>query len=102
MTLGHTGYYHKFIRRYIVITSPMEKLLKKDTVFEWNPECQGSFDTLKAKMASAPILVFPDWNKEFHVHFNASSTVQGIVLVHLGEGELDHPIAYASRKLSFA
>ena len=53
-------------------------------------------------MASAPILIFPDWNKEFHVHFDASSTVLGVFLVQPGEGDLDHPIAYASRKLSFA
>ena len=59
-TLGHTGYYRKFIRGYFAITAPMEKLLKKDAAFEWTQECQGSFNTLKAKMASAPILVFPD------------------------------------------
>ena len=53
-------------------------------------------------MASTPILVFPDWNKEFHVHVDASSTALGVVLAKLGEGDLDHPIAYASRKLSFA
>ena len=80
----------------------MEKMLKKDAAFEWTSKCQGSFDTLKAKMASAPILVFPDWNKEFHVHVDASSTILGVVLAHLGKGKLDHPIAYASRKLSFA
>ena len=57
-TLGHTGYYHKFIRGYATITVPMEKLLKKDVAFAWSPECQGSFNTLKAKMASTPILVF--------------------------------------------
>ena len=62
VTLGHTWYYHKFIKRYVVITAPMEKLLKKDVAFEWNQECQGNFDTLKAKMASMPILVFLDWN----------------------------------------
>ena len=64
-----------------MITTPMEKMLKKDAAFEWTPECQGSFDTLKAKMASAPILVFPDWNKEFHVHVDASSIALGVVLM---------------------
>ena len=59
VTLGHMGYYHKFIKRYTRITTPLEKLLKKDAAFEWSQECQGSFDTLKAKMASAPILIFP-------------------------------------------
>ena len=90
------AYYHKFIKGYAMITVPMEKFLKKDVVFEWTLECQGSFDTLKAKMASAPILFFPYWNKEFHVHVDASSTALGVVLAQPGEGDLDHPIAYAS------
>ena len=100
-TLGNTKYYHKFIGGYAAITAPMEKLLKKDVAFVWSIECQGSFDTLKAKMDSVPILVFPDWNKEFHVHVDASSVVLGVVLTKPGEGYLDQPIAFASRKLSF-
>ena len=79
---------------------PMENMLKKDAAFEWTLEFQGIFDTLKVKMDYAPILVFLDWNKEFHVHVDASSTVLGVVLAQPGEGDLDHPIAYASRKLS--
>ena len=96
------GYYRKFIHGYAAITAPMEKLLKKDATFIWSQECQSIFNTMKAKMASAPILVFPDWNKEFHVHVDASSIVLGVVLVQLGDGDLDHPISFASRKLSFA
>ena len=49
-TLGHTGYYRKFIREYAEITAPMENLLKKDAKFEWNEDCQGSLDKLKNKM----------------------------------------------------
>ena len=57
-------------------------------------------DILKEKMLATPILVFPDWNKEFHVHVDASSIALGIVLAQSGEGNIDHPISFASRKLS--
>ena len=53
-------------------------------------------------MVTAPILVFPDWNKEFHVHVNASSIALGTVLAQSGAGNIDHPISFASRKLSTA
>ena len=53
-------------------------------------------------MVTSPILVFPDWNKEFHVHVNASSIALGIVLAQSGEGNIDHPISFESRKLSTA
>jgi hypothetical protein len=39
-TLVHTGYYMKFIKQYAQITAPIEKLLKKDTIFQWNEDCQ--------------------------------------------------------------
>ena len=48
-----------------------------------------------------PILVFPNWNKDFHVHVDASSVALGLVLAQPREGDLDHPIAFASRKLYF-
>ena len=68
--------------------------------FSWDEECQCSLDVLKEKMVTAPILVFLDWKKEFHVHVDSSCIVLGAVLTQSGEGEMDHPIAFASRKLS--
>ena len=53
-------------------------------------------------MASMPILVFLDWNKDFHMHIDTSSITLGVVLAQPGADDLDHPIAYANRKLSFA
>jgi len=67
------GYYRKFIQGYAKITAPMERQLKKDIKFEWTPECQSKPRHSERKMVTAPILVFPDWNKEFHVHVDASS-----------------------------
>jgi hypothetical protein len=99
-TLGHTGYYRKFIKGYAQIIAPMENLLKKYCHFSWTEECQQSFDTLKQKMVTTPILVFPDWSKEFHVYVDAYSIALGAVLAQPGEGDIDHPLAFASRKLS--
>ena len=49
----------------------MEKLLKKDTKYQWNEEFQQSLDILNEKMVTTSILVFRDREKEFHVHVDA-------------------------------
>jgi hypothetical protein len=51
-------------------------------------------------MVNAPILVFPDWSKEFHVHVDVSSISLGALLAQIGEGDIDHLLYFASRKLS--
>jgi len=84
-TLGHTGYYRKFIKGCVKITAPMEKLLNRDVKFKWTEECQQSLDILKEKMVTAPIWVFPDWKLPFHVHVDASSIALGVVLAHYEE-----------------
>ena len=55
---------------------------------------------MKEKLVTTPILVFPYWSREFHVHVDASSIALGAILTQLVDGELDHPISFASRKLS--
>ena len=58
--LGHTNYCRKFIRGHAEITTPMEKLLKKDTKFQWTAAFEESLEKLKNAMDTAPILVFLD------------------------------------------
>lgn len=74
--------------------------MKKEVKFQWNERYQQNLDTLKHKLVTTSILIFPYWKKEFHVHVDASSIALGIVLSQLGEGGLDHPITFSSRKLS--
>jgi hypothetical protein len=58
-------------------------------------------DTLKEKMEKTPILVFPHWEKTFHVHVDASTIKLGEILAQPIAGDLDHTIiAFARRKLS--
>jgi hypothetical protein len=98
-TLGHIGYYHRFIRRYATITASLKKLLKNYELFRWTPECEKAFDILKEKLINSPIFIFPNWEIEFHVHMDASGIALGTILAQLGEGSMDHPIYFASRKL---
>jgi hypothetical protein len=77
----------------------MENILKKYLQFQWSEECQQSFDTLKQKMVIVPILVFPDWSKEFHVHVDASFNALGAVLAQKREGDIDHIFAFAGINL---
>jgi hypothetical protein len=51
-------------------------------------------------MVTVPILVFPDWEKTFHVHADASTIALGAILAQPGAGDLDHPIVFTSKKLS--
>jgi len=98
MMQGHTRYYRKFIKAYAQIIAPMEKLLKKDTTFYWDEECQCNLDLLKENMVT--IFIFPDWKKEFHINVDASFIALGAMLTWTSEGEMEHHIAFASRKLS--
>jgi hypothetical protein len=51
-------------------------------------------------MVTMPILVFPDWEKTFHVHVDASSISLGAILAKPEVVDLDHLIAFVSRNLS--
>jgi hypothetical protein len=78
----------------------MEKLLKKDTRFQWNKDCQQGLDTLKENMVTSPISVFLDWEKTFHVHVDASTIKLGAIMAQPRAGDLEHPIAFARMNLS--
>jgi len=91
-TLGHTGYYLRFIQRYANINTPLENLMKKDETFQWTLECDKAFETLMEKLITTPILIFLNWDKEFHVHVDASGIDLGAILAQPGHGAMDHPI----------
>ena len=66
-------------------------------LYRWTPESQQAFDTLKDKLASASILVYPNFEI---LKTEPSCYGLGAVLVqHQADGST-HPIAYASRNPS--
>ncbi|XP_072088049.1 uncharacterized protein [Arachis hypogaea] len=58
--LGLAGYYQRFIEGFSRIALPMTKLTRKEVPFGWMLECEESFQTLKHRLTSAPILILPE------------------------------------------
>ena len=100
--LGHIGYYKRFINFFAKIAYSLDKLTCKAESFRWEKEQDEAFEGLKVRLATAPILAYPDWNKEFHVHVDASNYAIEATLALIGSHELDHPIYFVSRLLSKA
>jgi hypothetical protein len=92
--LGLAGYYRKFVEGFSSIAHPLTQLLKKDKKFEWTEKCEQSFQELKKRLVSAPILTMPDITKSFDVYCDASKLGLGSVLMQDGK-----VIAYLSRQL---
>ncbi|KAK1620977.1 hypothetical protein QYE76_026494 [Lolium multiflorum] len=89
--LGMAGYYRRFIEGFSKIAGPMTKLLKKNTPFVWTDECEASFQTLKDKLTTTPVLAVPEPGKDYTVYCDASKNGLGCVLMqdrkfHVGAG----------------
>jgi hypothetical protein len=69
----------------------MTALLAKKVEFKWTPAYQESFDMLKQKLTTTPVLVLLDVHKPFSVYCDASYTELGCVLMQ--EGKV---VAYSS------
>ncbi|XP_075483700.1 uncharacterized protein LOC142523856 [Primulina tabacum] len=62
------GYYRKFVEGFSLIAIPLTKLTQKNSKFIWNEACEKSFETLKTKLASTLVLIFPEDGKNFTVY----------------------------------
>jgi ribonuclease HI len=92
--LGLAGYYWRFIEGFSKIAKLMTSLLVKEREFKWDEKCQESFDQLKERLMSPPVLVMPDLQKGFDIYCDACGQGLGCVLMQEG-----HVIAYASHQL---
>ena len=61
----------------------------------WTPECQQSFEKIKAILAKDAFLRYPDHKLPFHIYCDASDQQLGSVILQNGI-----PVAYYSHKLT--
>ena len=122
--LGLASYYHQFIPNFACIAKCLHQLvgptnvkktkgkrkeattleeLKKPELtipkFVWASEHQKVFDALKLALTIAPVLGYPNFEREFILENDASLRGLGAVLSQVDEQGKTHIIAYASQTL---
>ncbi|KAL0558732.1 hypothetical protein IC582_003314 [Cucumis melo] len=92
--LGLAGYYRRFVENFSRIATTLTQLTRKGAPFVWSKACEDSFQTLKQKLVTAPVLTVPDGSGSFVIYSDASKKGLGCVLMQQGK-----VVAYASRQL---
>ncbi|KAL7559528.1 hypothetical protein ACA910_011921 [Epithemia clementina (nom. ined.)] len=92
--IGMINFYRHMYPQRSHIMAPLTALTG-NTTLKWTPACQQAFDNVKAMLAHAAFIRYPDHNIPFHVFVDASDYQLGAVIM-----QNKIPVAYYSRKLN--
>jgi hypothetical protein len=87
------GYYRRFMEGFSKLSELLTALTRKNACFLWMDECEQSFQDLKQRLVTAPILTLPLESCGFIIYNDASRKGLGCVLM-----QNDKVVAYASRQ----
>ncbi|KAA0060864.1 retrotransposon protein, putative, Ty3-gypsy sub-class [Cucumis melo var. makuwa] len=92
--LGLAGYYRRFIEDFSRLALPLTALTRKNVKFESSDKCEQSFQELKKRLVTTPILALPVTGTDYVIYCDASRLGLGCVLMQDG-----NVIVHASRQL---
>ena len=78
--LGRARFNRRFIKDFSKIFRPLCRLLEKDAKFDFDESFRSTFEEIKSRLVSAPIMLTPDWNNEFEIKCDASDYAMGAIL----------------------
>ncbi|KAG2867486.1 hypothetical protein PC113_g1939 [Phytophthora cactorum] len=100
--LGLANYLHKYSAGYAGLARPLSDLLKKDSDWRWERQHQDAFESIKASLQQAPILVLPGETKLFSVVCDASDYAIGCALLQNDTDGHERVISFQSSQLKAA
>lgn len=95
--LGMINYYRDMWKRRSHLIAPLTALVSKKATFTWTKSHENAFQDIKKVISRETLLAYPDFNKEFHIHTDASDYQLGAVIM-----QGDRPLAFYSRKMNSA
>ncbi len=112
--LGFTNFFRRYVQGYASIMEPLLELLRGHSThvkkgkhrkkpipkpWHWGHRQSEAFAKIKSALTSTPVLEYPDFEKEFVIHVDASRTGLGAVLFQKSEGGKLKVLSYGSKSL---
>jgi len=86
--LGMWTYFASFIPKYSIIAAPLMRLLTKENKpLEWTAEREQAWKEIKAGLANAPIMAYPDYSLELYMHTDACKSGFAAILTQIQRGD---------------
>ena len=79
--IGKINFLHWFIPNFAETIKQITAMLKKDQEVKWTAEAKNSFEYIRIALMEAPVLVSPDFTKEFLTFSFASEDTLVVVLL---------------------
>ena len=100
--LGLLSYYRSYVPGFAAVAKPLTDLTKgrQPSLLQWGVTEQLAFETLCAKVSEAPVLLVPRPGQPFLLYTDASATAVACQLAQYDDEGAEHPVAYASQKLT--
>lgn len=96
---GTINFLRRFIPNLAEVTKPLNKLLRNDVKFQWDGTSKGTFQQIKDACAKAPVLISPDYSRDFYIFSFASEDTIASILLQKNDLGQEQPIAYMSKIL---
>ena len=74
-------------------------MLKKDREVKWSDQARQSFEAIKHALIEAPVLIDPDYTKDFAIFSFTSEYTIVVVLLQKNSDGLEQPISFFSKTL---
>ena len=83
--LGKIKFVRRFVPSFSELIRPLQKMIKKDAIFNWGQTEKEYFQRILEAISEAPSLLSPDFNKDFILYTFASDISYATVLTQLNQ-----------------
>ena len=92
--VGRINFVRRFLPDIAALLKPLTTMLKKNTIFAWNKEAKENFQAIKDALAAAPVLINPDFSKDFILYAYSGFDFISTMLVQKNLEGLEQPISF--------